>query len=150
MAKFSKLSQEKLNTCHRDLITIFNEVIKYFDCTIVYGHRSVEKQQELYAQGRTQEGPIVTYCDGVNKKSKHNHNPSKAVDVIPYFGTEENPIQWNNIKSMYYFGGFVMGIARRLKDEGKITHEIRYGGDWDQDGNVIDESFVDAVHFEII
>lgn len=48
----------------------------FLTCT----HRPVEKQQALYAQGRTRPGKIVTYCDGVRKKSKHNSLPSRAFD----------------------------------------------------------------------
>ena len=33
--------------------------------------RTVEEQKVLYAQGRTTPGPIVTYRDGVTKKSDH-------------------------------------------------------------------------------
>lgn len=38
---------------------------------IVEGVRTVERQAELYAQGRTTSGPIVTHADGVVKRSKH-------------------------------------------------------------------------------
>lgn len=42
--------------------------------------RDVREQQQLYAKGRTQPGGIVTYCDGVHTKSKHNAVPSEALD----------------------------------------------------------------------
>lgn len=42
------------------------------------GNRTVEQQQALYAQGRTKPGKIVTYADGVVKKS--NHQGGRAVD----------------------------------------------------------------------
>lgn len=38
---------------------------------IVEGVRTATRQQELYAQGRTTPGPIVTYKDGVRHKSNH-------------------------------------------------------------------------------
>ncbi len=43
-----------------------------------------------------------------------------------------------------------MGIAQKLKDEGKMTHAIRYGGDWDRDFDITDNKFQDLVHFELI
>ena len=47
------------------------------------GVRTAQRQFELYSQGRTMPGKIVTYCDGELKKS--NHQPAadgfgRAVD----------------------------------------------------------------------
>lgn len=38
---------------------------------VCQGLRTVAAQQALYAQGRTKPGKIVTNCDGVLKKSRH-------------------------------------------------------------------------------
>ena len=51
-------------------------------CTL----RSTAEQQELFAQGRTKPGPIVTWIDGVTKIGAHNPVPgkkpeSRAIDV---------------------------------------------------------------------
>ena len=43
--------------------------------------RSVEEQQRLYAQGRTAPGKVVTWVDGIKKKSNHNFYPARAFDV---------------------------------------------------------------------
>ena len=144
MPTYSKTSKARLATCHVDLQTIFKNVIFDFDNTIVCGHRTVDEQQELYAQGRTEPGSIVTHVDGINKKSKHNEWPSMAVDAVPY------PIDWNDTDRMRYFAGFVMGVAARLYHEGVITHRLRWGGDWDRDTEVKDNPFQDLPHFELI
>ena len=152
MASYGQTSQGKLNTAHPDLIKIFEEVVKIFDNTIVYGTRSPTQQMELYKQGRafiagfwivTKKADVVTYKDGTTKKSNHNYTPSKAVDAVPY------PIDWKDEKRMYYFAGHVKAIAIKLKEEGIITHDIIWGGDWDNDTNVKDQTFMDLVHFEI-
>jgi len=44
----------------------------------------------------------------------------------------------------------VMGVAEMLFAEGKITHHIRSGADWDMDDDVDDTKFWDACHFEIV
>jgi peptidoglycan L-alanyl-D-glutamate endopeptidase CwlK len=44
-------------------------------------YRSVEEQQTLYASGRSKPGPVLTNCDGIKNKSKHNLYPAQAVDV---------------------------------------------------------------------
>jgi peptidoglycan L-alanyl-D-glutamate endopeptidase CwlK len=135
MPKFSQESFSKLSTCHHDLQVLFYEVIKTFDCTILEGFRNEIDQN-------------ISFKSGTSKlswpNSKHNSHPAMAVDVTPY------PIDFNNSKRMYWFAGYVMGIAQKLKEEGKITHSIRYGGDWNRNKNIDDESFKDLSHFELI
>jgi len=135
MPKFSQSSFSKLSTCHLDLQALFFEVIKTFDCTILEGYRNQTDQERAFASGNTQ----LHWPHG-----KHNHRPSMAVDVIPY------PIDWKNDRRMYWFAGYVMGIAQKLKDEGKMTHSVRFGGDWDRDYDITDNKFQDLVHFELV
>lgn len=137
MPRFSEASQARLATCHPDLQWVFNTVIERFDCTIVQGHRSVEEQQELYAQGRTKPGRIVTQIDGITKKSKHNYHPSMAVDVVPY------PVDWADRERMIFFAGYVIGVADEL------GVDLRWGGDWNQNTDLSDNNFDDLPHFEI-
>ena len=125
----------KLATCERDLQTIMQEAIKIVDFSIVYGHRTAEEQAELFAKGRTKKGNIVTYCDGTEKKSRHNYLPSKAVDLVPY------PEGWQDEKRFYYVAGVVMTIADRLWKEGKIEKRLQWGGNW--------KKFKDYPHFQI-
>ena len=133
MATYSKSSKDKLITAHIDLQLIFNEVIKIIDNTIVFGYRDPQIQFELFKKGRTliggvwivtNKGEVVTNCDGIKIKSKHNSYPSEAVDSVPY------PINWEDIDSMYVLAECVLEIASRLKEEGKITHDIEWGGNW--------------------
>jgi len=133
--KFSQASFSKLSTCHPDLQTLFYEVIKNFDCTIIEGYRNEADQQKAFESGNSK----IRYPHG-----KHNRQPSHAVDVSPY------PIDWKNERRFYWFAGYVLGIAQKLKDDGKITHAIRYGGDWNGDKNIVNETFKDLVHYELI
>lgn len=135
MPKFSTESLQKLATCHPDLQTLFHEVIKYFDCTVIEGFRNQIDQDKAFNTGKSK----LKWPNG-----NHNKNPSLAADVTPC------PIDWQNTKRMYWFAGFVLGIAQMLKNEGKITHDIRYGGDWDGDNDVDDQNFNDLVHFELL
>lgn len=135
MPKFSQDSFSKLTTCHIDLQVLFFEVIKSFDCTILEGYRNQEEQEKAFLAGNTK----LHWPHG-----KHNHQPSMAVDATPY------PIEWSNTKRMYWFAGYVLGLAQSLKDQGKMTHSIRWGGDWDSDKDLSDNKFNDLVHFEIV
>lgn len=125
MPKFSKASLAKLETCHEDLQKVMHEAIKYIDFTVIYGHRSPEEQFELYKKGRklvdgkwVKVGATVTNLDGKNKKSNHNTNPSKAVDIAPY------PIDWNNIQRFKDLAGVVKKAAET------VGVQIQWGGDW--------------------
>jgi peptidoglycan L-alanyl-D-glutamate endopeptidase CwlK len=139
MPRFSQHSLENLSTCHVDLQVLFNEVIKTFDCVVTEGYRNEVDQEAAFNSGHSK----LHYPHG-----KHNSQPSNAVDVYPY--EPKVTVDWNDTIRFYYFGGYVMGIASRLKYEGRITHDIRYGGDWDGDTMVKDNSFSDTGHFELI
>ena len=128
MPKFSKKSLSKLETCDKRLQDLFLRVVKKFDCTILEGHRSKDRQNKLFDEGKSK----LKY-----PKGKHNSLPSKAVDVAPY------PIDWNDRERFTYFAGYVVGIAYQM------GLKIRWGGDWDSDGDVKDNGFDDLVHIEI-
>ena len=135
MPQFSPKSLGQLATCCIDLQTLFNEVIKYFDCTVTEGFRDEADQNQAYAEGKTQ----LKWPNG-----NHNHSPSTAVDVYPY------PVDMDDTRRFYFFAGRVLGIADMLLAQGKITHKIRWGGDWNSDTQVKDNNFNDLVHYEIV
>jgi len=135
MARFSAESLRQLSTCHPDLQVLFNEVIKHFDCKVLEGHRGQEAQHEAFASVHSK----LDWPHG-----NHNQLPSLAVDVAPF------PIEWGNFKRFYWFAGFVLGIAVKLKNDGFMGHSVRYGGDWNENKNIDDEKFRDLVHFELI
>lgn len=135
MYHYSKRSLEKLETCHSDLQTIFRKVLDVFDHSVISGYRGQEEQELAFREKRSQKH----YPD-----SDHNVKPSMAIDVAPY------PIDWNDTKRFVYLAGHVKGIAFMLKEEGKITHELGWGGDWDSDTEVKDNNFNDLGHFYLI
>ena len=136
MPKFGKRSMANLSTCHPDLQRLFTRVVERYDCSVIEGHRSNERQDELYHAGKSK-----VKAGG----SKHNSKPSKGVDVVPY------PIDWNNRDRFHYFAGYVQGVANEL------GIKIRWGGDWDSDMEINSadkkgagfSSFDDLPHFEI-
>lgn len=144
MPKFSKESLDKLKSCHPDLILICSEAIKVFDFKVLEGSRTDELQYKYFKEGKSK-------LDGKIKKSKHQitkENPlSLAVDLSPY------PVDFSNnnkkLARFYFFAGIFISISERLKSEGKISHSIRWGGDWDFDFDFSDNSFDDLPHFEL-
>ena len=128
MPKFSKRSKAALSTCHPDLKNVFSEVIKHFDCAILEGHRTEKDQNKKYRMGLSK----LKYPHG-----KHNSVPSMAVDVAPY------PIDWKDRERFHLFAGFVLGVASLM------GIKLRWGGDWDRDTRVGDNTFDDLPHFEL-
>ena len=124
MYKFGKRSRDRLKGVDSRLVNVLNELIKIMDVTVIEGLRSAERQEELLAKGATK----VKYS---------KHMEGKAVDIAPY------PIDWNDRERFHYMGGMVRGIAKAL------NLNIRWGGDWDSDGDIKDNKFDDLVHIEI-
>ncbi len=128
MPRFGRASRSRLTTCDSRLQKVFNEVIKYVDCSVLEGHRNEERQNKLCDEGKSK----VRY-----PKGRHNSDPSSAVDVTPY------PVDWSDRERQTLFAGFVLGIAKSM------DIELRWGGDWDRDFKVVDNRFDDFPHFEI-
>lgn len=86
MNKMSNRSKNNLKGVHPNMIMLVSYAlaISEVDFFVNEGLRSLQRQQELYAQGRTTKGSIVTNVDGVNKKSNHQAKDDGygyAVDV---------------------------------------------------------------------
>lgn len=135
MPKFSKKSKEIYNTLCPDLQLILDEMIKYFNITLICGYRDRVAQNEALLSGNsTKPWP----------KSKHNVYPSKAVDVALY------PINWKDRGSFILIAGAFLAIGRRLKEQGLITSTPRVGADWNMNDRPDDDKFIDLPHLEVI
>ena len=126
---WSRLSHDRLTTCHLGLVHLFDRVIKRkdlpCDLTILCGHRSKAEQDAAFAKGASK----LRY-----PKSKHNVWPSMAVDVAPYVnGAPSWDWDWYN------------KIAPIIKDEWALLDypgfRLTWGGDW--------ASFKDGPHWEL-
>ena len=135
MPSFSQKSRDALATCRLDLQTLFETVVQGFDCSILEGHRT-EQRQNAYYDTRTANGKRRTQKRWPD--SGHNNLPSTAVDVVPY------PIDWEDRERFHYFAGYVFGIAHSL------NIDLRWGGDWNKDFEVRDNKFDDLPHWELV
>ena len=124
MPRFGKRSKERLKGVNAKLVNVLNQLIKIMDVTIIEGLRTESRQNELVAQGKSK-----------TKYSKHLEG--KAVDLAPY------PIDWEDRERFHYMGGMIRGIGQQM------GVDIRWGGDWDSDGEIKDNGFDDLVHVEI-
>lgn len=107
------------------------------DLMVLEGVRTPARQKELYAQGRTKPGNVVTWTlesnHFVNKKTGYGH----AVDLVPY------PVDWNDLKKFDLISRAMMASAA------KLNIPIRWGADWDRDGNPRERGESDSPHFEL-
>ena len=115
MPRFSKISKERLATCHPDLQAVCNELIKQYDFSVLEGRRGEKAQNLAYRQGKSQ----VKY-----PHSAHNKIPSLAVDLAPY------PIDWDNISRFNEMIIRFDTVANMLRAEGVISSDFVYGGKW--------------------
>lgn len=93
----------------------------FITCT----HRTEAEQLELYAQGRTKKGKIVTQ---LKKGSKHNFYPSKAFDIA--FKDVDGNLDWS--ESLFAkFAAIIVSMDAR----------VEWGGTW--------KRFKDRPHFQI-
>ena len=151
MPKFGKTSQTRRKGVHPYLILVTDEVVKYYDITVLYkgGVRTDADQAALYAKGRTTAGSIVTKVDGVTRKSKHQIKKDgygHALDVAPY------PVDFKGEKArarFYMMLGHLFQAWETLKEKGLVNGTLRSGADWDGDKDFKDQSFDDLPHIEL-
>ena len=96
------------------------------DFMVLEGVRTLERQRELVARG-------------ASKTLRSRHLTGDAVDLVVWNDT----IDWNDIAGYKAIGAAMLQAAKELG----VT--LRWGADWDSDGDHYDESFVDWVHFEL-
>lgn len=138
--KLGQRSLSNLEDVHPNLRKTIKEAItdSPVDFTVVEGVRTLKRQQELYAQGRTRPGKKVTNADGVRNKSNHQVKPDgfgHAVDIYPFF---EGQVQVNHKDTVICLKKISEHIKASAK---KIGLEITWGGDW--------KNPYDPPHFEL-
>lgn len=127
-------SEKVLLTADPMLQQIFRDVANHWDITILEGIRTLERQKELVASGASK-----------TLNSRHfanSHGFSSAVDVAPHGLAAV--VDWADAALFRYFAGYVM---RTAEEHGA---PLRWGGDWDGDHQVKDQTFNDLVHFEML
>jgi len=136
MAEFGYRSKSRLATCHQDIIDLCLNVIDNYDFTVIWGYRSEREQNDCYDRGTSfKQFPL----------SKHNKNPSIAVDVAPWHAASPHHIRWNNEREFIFLAGRFMQAADSMEIQ------IRWGGDWDMDDDLYDRNVpFDLGHFELL
>jgi peptidoglycan L-alanyl-D-glutamate endopeptidase CwlK len=132
MPAFGAVSVAQLQTCRPALQRLALAVVKGWDCTVDKGHRPQAEQHAAFLSGASQKD----WPDG-----PHNALPSNAFDLYPYPRPDDKTAKGR--ATYYAFAGYVLGVASQL------GIPIRWGGDWDSDHDLMDQTFDDLVHFEL-
>ena len=140
MYKLGQRSLDNLKGVHPNLVKVIAEGIKTspVDFTITEGLRTTKEQQQLYAQGRTTRGIVVTYRDGVKRKSNHQAKEDgygHAIDLYPFFEGSVQVHHKDTIKKLKIIATHLKSIAKNL------GINITWGGDW--------KTPYDPPHFEL-
>lgn len=128
MPTFSSRSKRARAELHPKLQQIVDAAIKEIDFVILDAQRGRAEQEKAFKGG---------FSKARFGQSAHNFKPAIALDVVPY------PIDFNNV------AGF-KAIAKTFTAKAKeLNIPLRWGGDWDMDGDWKDERFLDWGHFEL-
>jgi peptidoglycan L-alanyl-D-glutamate endopeptidase CwlK len=136
-----KQSKENLKGVDPYLIAVVVNAIRIssVDFTVREGLRSIERQKQLYAQGRTVLGNIVTWT------LKSKHIDGEAVDLYPF--VDGKVLVDDSIETKKKF---VLIRNAMFNSATLIGVKIRWGRDWDSDGNYEEKGEYDGPHFELV
>lgn len=137
--KLGSKSLANLVGVHPDLVKVVKRAIELtpVDFTVFEGVRTLARQKQLLARKATK-----------TLRSRHIPQSNKcnlgcAVDLVPL---KDGKVTWANkdIKPLY------LPMRKAVLDAAKeLGVSIRWGGDWDMDGEWTDEKFFDGPHFEL-
>lgn len=138
--KFSPKSLAKLEGVHPDLQRVVSRAMTYqiIDFSVNEGVRTRERQAMLVAQGKSQtmNSKHLKQLDGYGHAVDLYPSP---IDMVKL--NKSNPVE------VCRFGVLAGLMLLAAKEE---CVRIKWGGDWDGDGQTLDHSFFDAPHFELI
>jgi len=132
MNRWGTKSKRVLATLDPRLQVVMNELLLLVDVSLISGYRDREEQNTLFENGLSK----ARYPD-----SKHNRRPSLAVDLqpAPYPVSE---------KELWAALGLIAGLSIMIASNHGWT--LRWGGDWNMNGSIVDNGFNDLFHLELI
>lgn len=128
MPSFSPRSLKARKELALPLQKVVDAAIKEFDFTLLDAQRGRAEQERAFRAG---------YSKAHFGESAHNYKPAIAFDAAPY------PIDFDDIPRFRVMAKTFLRIAKTL------NVPLRWGGDWDMDGDWRDERFLDWGHFEL-
>lgn len=117
-----------------EVFTLLNQAETIIDANlairVVQGLRTIEEQNDLYAQGRTKPGSIVTNAKGGSSL----HNYGLAIDICWLYKQPDGSYKYDDVKS-WKTGPNFLKVIKVFKEAG-----FTWGGDF--------QKLNDTPHFE--
>jgi peptidoglycan L-alanyl-D-glutamate endopeptidase CwlK len=101
-------------------------------CVVTSARRTIAEQDDLYAQGRTKPGKIVTKAKG----GQSPHNFGLAADLCPIKPNTTNDLWWDAPQEIW-------NVIHLLAEEGDLL-DLDSGYDW----NFVDRPHVEDSHWK--
>ena len=143
-------SQSRLSTCHPLLQDTAQRALRLspVDIAIVWGWRDAETQESLYRMKASK----VQWPNSKHNHTTNGHACSLALDFAPYVNRR---IDWNDTHAFalvagVFFAAWGSPFGARRKDADGQQWGLRWGGDWDRDGQTTDQTFMDWGHIEMV
>lgn len=131
--KWGTRSKAAYDTLHPALQSTMDYVLREVaDVSLLFGHRDEATQNHFFATGKSK----LEY-----PKSRHNSWPSEAVDFQPYPMPKRKEKVW---AALAYIAG------RAIEHAASKGVTLRWGGDWNRNGDLTDQSFDDLFHLELV
>lgn len=127
--RYRAISEKRLAGAHPKLQTLIYAAWEQMDFLVMDSQRGKAAQEMAFKLGRSK---------AKFGQSAHNWAPAIALDLAPF------PINWNKTEP---FKKLQFEIIRPLAK--KMGIPIRQGLDWNMNGIITDESFVDWPHVEL-
>lgn len=129
---------QRLVGVHPKLIAVVTEAAKHlpFDLCIVEGLRSLERQKQLFAQGRSAPGKVVTWTLN-SKHIKQGDGTGHAVDLCAQIAGKLDWTKADQVGRAMYQASETLGTP------------IRWGADWNHNGRLHEKGETDSPHFEL-
>lgn len=133
----SQTSLDRLKGVNERLVMVVHRALELsgVEFMVVEGLRTKQRQQQLYAQGRTTKGQIVTWT--LNSK----HIDGLAVDLAPVVNGK---IDWSDTKKFDEIARAMFLAAAETKTP------LRWGADWNRNGVARERKETDSPHFELV
>lgn len=133
--------------------------IAFQDFSVIYGSRGKADQDRAFEKNYSKVEWPDSYHNcpipGDGPRRDWDEDPdgvSDAIDVAPYpvdWGTRGTKAQREAAERRFVLlAGRVLQIAQEMYEAGEIASPLIWGGDWDADNDLRDQTFNDLAHFQ--
>lgn len=133
LRQFTEKEKQRLELINPNLQKVILKAAEKVSLFVVCGHRDQHDQDLAFAQGFSK----VKFPNSKHNKSVYPGYRSDAVDLCPY------PIDWNDDRKF-------IDIYQAMREAStELNIKVRFGADFNGDGNLTNDKFSDKPHYEL-